>query len=81
MSRVRELLHPRGRLLVEVEPSDIDERVLARLEDASGRRSEPFPWARVGERAVTRIARGRGLDVDDRWGLAGRAFLSLRPSP
>jgi SAM-dependent methyltransferase len=77
LGRIRDLLHPRGRALVEVEPQEVDEQVLARVEDAQGRLSEPFPWARLGSAAAARIATQAGLSVTARWSREGRCFLAL----
>ena len=48
LRRCARLLAPGGRLLIEVERDDIDERMTAWLEHADGRRGPVFPWARLG---------------------------------
>ena len=68
LSRVRAVLAPRGRLLVELEsPSTglVLQRV--RLEDHAGRAGSWFPWAQVGVDALTPLAREAGLAVAQSW--------------
>ena len=79
LRRCRELLSPEGCALVEVDSAeDIDLRAQVTLTGALGRRSSPFPWARVGVTALVRYAaRADLLPVED-WRLEGRAFVTLR---
>jgi SAM-dependent methyltransferase len=77
LRRVAELLHRRGRLLVEVQaPHEPTESVLARLEN-SRRRSPWFRWARVSARDLPGIARGCGFSVVEEWLDGGRHFARL----
>jgi SAM-dependent methyltransferase len=79
LRRVRELLAPRGRLLVEVAGPDVaTRRRELRLEDESGEISDPFPWAEVGAVDLIRLARDSELAVVDRWNCSGRWFVELR---
>jgi SAM-dependent methyltransferase len=75
LARVRELLRPGGRVLVELDaPGRGVQQVAARLEVA-GRPTGPwFPWAYVAADAFTEVARESGLGceqppfvVDGRW--------------
>lgn len=74
-TRVRELLAPGGRLLAEVEADDVARRMAVRVEDADGRVSQPFRWARIGGSAAVRVAERSGFVVVERWELEGRHFM------
>jgi len=56
LRRCARLLAPGGRLLIEVEHDDIDERMTAWLEHPDGRRGPVFPWARLGVSALLKRA-------------------------
>ncbi len=71
------LLAPGGRLLIEVEPDDIDERLTAWLEHADGRRGPAFPWARLGVSALLELAAAAGFHPVEQWCRAGRAFVCV----
>jgi SAM-dependent methyltransferase len=75
LQRCAQLLAPGGRLLIEADPADVDERVTAWLEHPDGRRGPVFPWARMGTVAVLRAAAEAGLDVTRQWRHANRAFV------
>jgi SAM-dependent methyltransferase len=77
LRRCARLLAPGGRLLIEVEPDDIDERMTAWLEHADGRRGAVFPWARLGIGAVLKLAAAAGLKLVEEWQQAGRAFVAV----
>jgi SAM-dependent methyltransferase len=77
LRRCARLLAPGGRLLVEVEREDIDERMTAWLEHADGRRGPVFPWARLGVSALLRLATAAGLTLVDEWRYAGRVFAAV----
>ncbi|MFD7919253.1 class I SAM-dependent methyltransferase [Streptomyces sp. NPDC059740] len=77
LRRVAEVVDVRGRLLVEVSPVDVDERVRVRVADSRGRLGQPFPWARVGERALLRLAARSGWVRAERWRAGGRRFVAL----
>ncbi|MFK0292890.1 class I SAM-dependent methyltransferase [Streptomyces sp. NPDC090442] len=80
-SRLRELVRPGGRLLVEAAAGNVDERLTVRVEDAHGRHGRSFPWARVGPTALLRTADEAGWTLTDRWTTDSRHFLQLhRPS-
>ncbi|WP_427016083.1 class I SAM-dependent methyltransferase [Pseudarthrobacter sp. P1] len=78
LERVGSLLAPGGQLLVEAEsPDSLDLAYLAVLEDAAGRRSDSFPWARVGAAALAGHAARAGLAVGTTRRVQGRVFLAL----
>lgn len=75
LRRCAQLVAPGGRILIEAEPGDIDERMTAWLEHPDGRRGPVFPWARMGAVALLRAASGAGLRVEEQWGEADRVFV------
>jgi SAM-dependent methyltransferase len=75
LHRCAQLLAPGGRLLIEADPADVDERLTAWLEHPDGRRGPVFPWARMGTVAVVRAAAEAGLDATRQWRHANRAFV------
>jgi SAM-dependent methyltransferase len=77
LRRCARLLAPGGRLLIEVEHDDIDERMTACLEHADGRRGPVFPWARLGKSALLELAAAVGLTLVEEWQQAGRVFVSV----
>ncbi|MER8188313.1 class I SAM-dependent methyltransferase [Kitasatospora sp. NPDC094015] len=78
LRRAARLLAPGGRLLVEVEPRPVDERVTVRVEGPDGRLGPPFGWARLGADATARRAARAGFTETERWTSHGRTFLALR---
>ena len=75
--RVRDLLRPGGRILVEVEaPGVIGGCLRARIESAA-RSSSWFPWARVGADGLEALAAACLLDLVDVWQRRGRWFGML----
>jgi SAM-dependent methyltransferase len=78
LRRGAELIAPAGLLLVEVEPEEVDERAVVRVEGPDGRFGPAFPWARLGVTATLRRARAAGLGEAERWTSCGRRFLALR---
>jgi SAM-dependent methyltransferase len=77
LRRCAQLLAPGGRILIEAEPGDVDERVTAWLEHPDGRRGPVFPWAHLGTAAVLHAAAAADLRVVDQWEDAGRAFVAV----
>ncbi|HEX4427674.1 MAG TPA: methyltransferase domain-containing protein [Frankiaceae bacterium] len=79
LRRVRGLLAPGGRVLVEVAAPGVSttSRQL-RLEDEFGAVSDPFPWAEVGAGDMERLARDSSLVLTDTWNCSGRWFAELR---
>ncbi|MGQ0845899.1 MAG: methyltransferase domain-containing protein [Sporichthyaceae bacterium] len=78
LSRVREILAPGGRVLVEVEEHDVDVAVIATVSDHAGTVQASFPWLRIGARPLLAIAESCGLVSVDQWDHSGRRFLSLQ---
>ena len=76
--RVRELLAPGGRVLVE---TDTDPDVLDLLEvrfSAGGRAVGPlFGWAHVGRTELLRLAAVAGYGPAESWSSGGRSFTAL----
>ncbi|MDW8804235.1 class I SAM-dependent methyltransferase [Streptomyces scabiei] len=77
LARLRDLLRPGGRLLVEAADDDVDQRLTVRVEDAHGRHGRPFLWARVGTTGLLRVADSTGWILTGRWSADGRSFLEL----
>ncbi|QEC50798.1 methyltransferase domain-containing protein [Baekduia soli] len=78
LGRVRELLVPGGRLLVETEAPGVATRtVRARLE-GTGARSAAFPWALVGADGIGALGAATGFATVERWCDDGRWFAELR---
>lgn len=77
LRRVRELLADSGTALVEVDPCDVDERLVVCIEDAAGRRSRAFRWSRMGTGATSEVAAAAGLRPLEAWTCAERAFVAL----
>ena len=81
LARCAELLAPGGRILIEVEPGDVDEQLTACLEHPDGRRSPVFPWARVGTVALLRSVADADLHLTAQWRHAGRVFACAVRGP
>ncbi len=77
LERVTGLLRPGGLLIAETAPEEVDERVRVHITDAHTTAGDPFPWARLGTRALLRYARGR-WERDGQWTAGGRRFAALR---
>src|ERR1700757_2887053 len=75
LRRCTQLLAPNGRILIEAEPGNVDERLTAWLEHPDGRRGPVFPWARMGTAALLQAAADAGLHVMDQLHHADRAFV------
>lgn len=79
LRRCGELIDAVGSVLAEVDPPGMTTRsCVVRIESATGRRSESFPWAHVGADAVHQVAAEAGLTVAELWTEEGRWFASLR---
>ena len=73
--RVRELLRPGGRALVELgAPRTGTEAFVARIDGAGG---SWFPWARVAADDIVPLALGVGLRAGRPWSAEGRWFARL----
>ena len=77
LRRCARLLAPGGRLLIEAEHDDIDERMTAWLEHADGRRGPVFPWARLGVSALLELAAAAGLHFLEEWTTPTWAFVAV----
>ena len=79
LARCREVLHPRGEIIVETHAdAGRDRAFLGAVVGEDGGESAVFPWAEVGIAALARIAAGHGLRAVQRWDSAGRTFCRLR---
>ncbi|MGC0209048.1 class I SAM-dependent methyltransferase [Streptomyces levis] len=76
LRRIARLLRPGGLLIAETAPVDVDERVRVRITDARAAGGSPFPWARLGTRALLRYA--RDWERAGQWTAGGRPFAALR---
>jgi SAM-dependent methyltransferase len=79
LRRCGQLLAPGGRLLIEAEPGDVDERLSAWLEHPDGRHGPLFPWARMGAVPLLRAAADAGLHVLGQWRHGDRVFVCAAP--
>ncbi len=78
MARLRDLLRPAGRALVEVEaPGVASARLSVRAESENGASAEWFPWAQVGADDLLDLADATGYEVARRWTGEGRWFARL----
>ncbi|MEU2747102.1 class I SAM-dependent methyltransferase [Streptomyces collinus] len=76
LERVAGLLRPGGLLIAETVPADVDERVRVHITDARAATGAPFPWARLGTRALLGYA--QGWERAGQWTAGGRHFAALR---
>ncbi|MFD5156834.1 class I SAM-dependent methyltransferase [Streptomyces hawaiiensis] len=76
LERVAGLLRQGGLLIAETAPADVDERVRVHITDAHATTGVPFPWARLGTRALLHNA--RGWEPAGQWTAGGRRFAALR---
>ncbi|MDK1345558.1 class I SAM-dependent methyltransferase [Streptomyces sp. 378] len=76
LDRIAGLLRPGGLLIAETALADVDERVRVHLTDALTLAGDPFPWARLGTRALLRHA--RGWEPAGQWTAGARRFAALR---
>lgn len=79
LARMRQLLAPGGRLLVEAASTEVEEHVEVRLDDGRGGHGPAFPWARLGPAALRERAGAEGWQVAEEWERYGRPFLRLCP--
>ncbi|WP_405651904.1 class I SAM-dependent methyltransferase [Streptomyces sp. NBC_00019] len=78
LDRVAALLRPGGLLIAETAPVEVDERVQVAVVGLidSGEADLPFPWARLGTRAL--LAHAQGWRRAGQWTAGGRCFAALR---
>ncbi|MEU7410096.1 methyltransferase domain-containing protein [Streptomyces sp. NPDC042638] len=77
LRRCAGLVSSTGRLVVEVDRRDVEEFCTARIEDVHGNSGPPFPWARLGRRALHGVAEDLDLDVTAQWTSGHRCFAAL----
>ena len=78
LEKARDLLAPRGSLLVETHAaSDVDHRGLVQFADGLKTMGPHFPWAEVGVDALRGYATRVGLRMDTTWEHGGRCFAAL----
>jgi SAM-dependent methyltransferase len=77
LDRCAQLLAPGGKILIEAEPGNVDERLSARLEHPDGRLGPVFPWARLGMPALLHAAALAGLAVVEEWRHSDRVFACV----
>ncbi len=78
LDRIRELLGPAGRLLVETHPDDAVHDLLDVRFSVDGRDEGPqFAWSQLGADALACYADAAGYVVDESWSADGRRFLGL----
>ncbi|MFC7894172.1 class I SAM-dependent methyltransferase [Streptomyces sp. NPDC057381] len=82
LARVAALLAPGGLLIAETARTDVDERAYVQLvDDTDGHPpGSPFPWARIGTRALRRRAAAGGWRTAAQWTSGERRFVALRSS-
>lgn len=78
LSRMRELVRPRGLLIVETAGRDVHEYVTVQVTDGRGEPGAPFTWARLGLPALRSYAEDTGWRWSDSWRTRGRWFAALR---
>lgn len=79
LRRCAELLAPEGVIVVEVDGDpELWDCDLFTAMDAAGQESAPFPWARLGHIALSRVAASAGLTASDTWRTGQRSFVLLR---
>ncbi|WP_077970045.1 class I SAM-dependent methyltransferase [Streptomyces tsukubensis] len=79
LRRIAGLVDPEGGLLmVETASADVDEQVRVRFDDGMGHAGAPFPWARIGCHALSRMATATGWTPLEPWSVGERHFLELR---
>ena len=77
LRRVRALLAPGGRAMVEVAESDTDQVLSLRFSRGGTAIGPEFPWAVVGLPALRRMAGDCGYSFEESWFAGGRTFVSL----
>ena len=72
-----------GLLIAETAPVEVDERAHVQVVDVTDGRAAsgaPFPWARIGTRALLRRAGAAGWLGAGQWTAGERRFVALRSS-
>jgi len=79
LGRIRELLDPDGRVVVELSPPGTGLQSMWACLEAGGRRSRPFRWSVVGTDAIADVAAEVGFVVHARHHHGERWFSVLLP--
>ncbi len=77
LRRLREVIDPRGRVVVEVEAPGVASRTVWASLEAGGVRSKPFRWSIVGLDDVDDLARRAGLTITETRALGDRWAIVL----
>ncbi len=80
LRRVRELLDPRGRVVVEVAPPGAGLRTTWAVLTCGEERSRPFRWSLVGLDAIAGLAAEAGFEATESHRVAGRWCTVLEES-
>jgi SAM-dependent methyltransferase len=81
LQRVKQLLAPSGRALVELDPPQTQGHVgPARIRRGDGVVTPWFPWARVPVATIGGIAGAAGFRTRESWCVDGRWFTALEPA-
>lgn len=79
LTRCADLLRPGGMLVAETHPTPAHDRTyLGTLVDATGGRSDSFPWTELGADPLAVLATGAGFDLDSTWREGDRTFSRFR---
>jgi len=79
LRRCADLLDEGGDVFTEVDPPGTGSSTdVVRIESATGRCSEEFPWAHLSMDDTDRVAAVAGLVVTEKWTEAGRWFATMR---
>jgi SAM-dependent methyltransferase len=76
LDRIRELLIPRGRIIVETDPdgSANHRGELIFIDHVGAQLCEAFPWARIGRQRLAQVSSSAGFVEVGSWTSDGRAF-------
>ncbi len=77
LTRVVDLLHDDGRIIVEIEPDDPAHEIVLVRAESDDQVGPWFHWTSVGLDRLTSIARVVGLDVTESWDSECRRFAVL----
>jgi SAM-dependent methyltransferase len=80
LHRVRDVLAPTGRVLIETHPNPAaDEQLIVRFAHTGAPLGPSFPWAHIGLAALRRYAGQLDFAVTEEWQAGGRTFAVLTP--
>ncbi len=78
LRRCRRLVVAGGLIVCEVDPDPDADEVTAVTLRGDGVSAPPMPWARIGSRALQRLAVEQDLLVEEEWSSGRRCFVALR---